>query len=152
MGLEEIRKLKEQALLPKQKKVYKIPKMSKKMIEKKLDESGKFKANAELEKWFQDRRREDSGICNEPGCTTPTYKFNSERWKFSLCHIIKKSTFPSVATHPYNCIHLCFTHHQIFDAGYSVSSKMGVWALAKKKFEFFRKEIKERHKDLDWFE
>lgn len=114
MGIEEIRKLKEQAGLPKPKKAYQIPKKSKKKIKQEAEEKrvetqakelnpGK---GAELTRWFEDRRKEMTGRCRH--CGNISCKQNDEYYKFSIAHILPKRIFHSVATHPLNWIELCF--------------------------------------------
>lgn len=116
MGLEDIRRLKEEAKLPKVKKVYSIPKISakrKKQIEVETKIIGSIKnlaktvgGTADLNRWFQDRRKEMSGKCLH--CSDPSCKNNDEYFKFSIAHILPKRIFKSVATHPLNWIELCF--------------------------------------------
>ena len=128
MSIENIRALKELAKLPKTKKVYQIPKKSAKKIamEKQgqkieivkpkkagwFDEDNVF--NVEkienrigelLEKWFQDRHKEMTGICKNCGGKTQKGQKN---YKNSIAHILPKAYFLSVSTHPDNFIELCF--------------------------------------------
>lgn len=116
MGLEDIRRLKEEAKLPKVKKVYFISKISAKR-QKEIDEGKVSVQNAktikpsvsgtaELNRWFQDRRKEMGGKCLH--CSDPSCKTNDEYFKFSIAHILPKRIFKSVATHPLNWIELCF--------------------------------------------
>jgi len=114
MGLEEIRRLKEIAKEPKQKKAYQIPKVSKKKAEKvarnkELFESGKALVSgggAGLKRWFEDRRKEMTGRCLH--CNDKSSKDSDKYFKFSIAHILPKRLFKSVATHPLNWIELCF--------------------------------------------
>ena len=111
MGLEEICNLKNNAKLPKDKKKYVIPKKSAKKLaqekeEKELIVEGKsIGGNAELNRWFLDRRKEMTGTCVH--CGGKSCKDNDHYYKFSLAHILSKSLFPSVATHPLNYLELC---------------------------------------------
>lgn len=59
-----------------------------------------------LDKWFEERRKEMTGSCKH--CGGKSCKDNDEFYKFSICHILPKAYFPSVATHEYNFIELCF--------------------------------------------
>src|SRR6185312_6426762 len=116
MSLEDIRRLKEQAKLPKEKKFYQIPKVSVKRqkqieVEGKIRETTKKMAKtvsgtAEMTRWFQERRKQMTGKCAH--CGDPSCKNSDEYYKFSIAHILPKRIFKSVATHPLNWIELCF--------------------------------------------
>lgn len=108
MGLDEIRRIKENAKKPKEKKVYTIPKKSAKRIaqEKESKISHPVSSpNAELTRWFQDRQKEMKGICSH--CGGKTLKTDSIYYRFSVAHILPKKLFKSVKTHPLNWIELC---------------------------------------------
>lgn len=87
----------------------------------------KAKQNAEAKKagdsdavyqFFVEQRPAMTGRCLF--CTGPTEKHNDETFHFSLAHLLPKSSFPSVATHPDNIIELCFYNescHAQFDNG-----------------------------------
>lgn len=104
MGLEEIRALKGKAKLPKEAKVYKIPKVSEKK-KKELAEGKKTTASGELERWFNDRHKEMTGKCSN--CGDKSCK-GAANYKCSVAHILPKKLFKSVATHRLNWIELCF--------------------------------------------
>jgi len=108
MGLEEIRKLKEQAQLPKQQKLRKpiAKKSAKKIKEEAAFKAGKSKGGQELGRWFDDRRKEMTGRCMH--CGGKSCKDNNDYWLFSIAHILPKRLFKSVATHPLNWIELCY--------------------------------------------
>lgn len=59
-----------------------------------------------LAKWFPDRRLEMTGRCCL--CQGKTLKYDDENYSKCLHHLFEKSLFPSVATHPDNCIGVCF--------------------------------------------
>lgn len=116
MGLEEIRRLKEQAKLPKEKKRYKIPAKSAKKIKQEAEEKkGNKDPSAEKERWFQERRKEMSGFCKN--CQRPSFKKSDEYFRFSIAHLFakRKNMFPSVATHPENWLELCGDCHTNLD-------------------------------------
>jgi len=108
MGLAEIIALKEAAKLPKQQKVYRIKSISDKR--KKLLEANKgvnvSRGANELERWFNDRRKEMTGTCAH--CGGRSCKDSDQYFKFSICHILPKAYFPSIATNEFNFIELCF--------------------------------------------
>lgn len=115
MGLEQIRKLKEQALIPKPKKNYVIPKKSAKKI--KQDILAKGDDNS-LDLWFEERKKDLTGKCKHCGGKTwvasdlvvseDVYRNDKEFYRHCIAHILPKAYFPSVATHPLNFIELCF--------------------------------------------
>jgi hypothetical protein len=103
MGIEDIRRLKLQAGVPKPKKVYTIPKKSAKKIKQDILAKGDDEA---LDLWFDDRRKDLVGKCRH--CGGKSCKHDDKYYKFSICHILPKAYFPSVATHPLNFVELCF--------------------------------------------
>lgn len=114
MGIAEIRRLKEQAGMPRIKKKQPIAKKSAKKItqekeEKKATQQAKelnIGKGAELTRWFEDRRKEMTGRCIH--CGGISCKDSDQYFKFSIAHILPKRLFKSVATHPLNWIELCF--------------------------------------------
>lgn len=115
MGLEEIRKLKELAGQPKQKKQYTIPKKSAKKIAKEKEErEQRGDDDTELVKWFKARIKYSMvGRCAESGLKTET---NIYRYAImSCCHILEKRNCPSVMDHPLNFIELIPDLHHKFD-------------------------------------
>lgn len=97
-----IRRIKEEAKRPKEKKIYHIPKISRKKVEQSLlDSEDKDK----LWEWFLDRRKEMTGKCLH--CGDKSEKENDRYFHFSIAHILPKKLFPSVETHPLNWIELC---------------------------------------------
>lgn len=116
MGINELRQIRESRDTPKEKKVYKIPPISKKKQaeadratiaranEKTL--SPAVKGSAELNRWFEERHKEMTGLCWH--CQCRSSKYSKTYWKFSIAHILPKKIFNSVATHPLNWIELCF--------------------------------------------
>lgn len=59
-----------------------------------------------LNRWFKERRKEMTGKCHH--CNGNSCKHDDKYYKFSICHILPKAYFPSVATHEYNWVELCF--------------------------------------------
>lgn len=107
-GADNIRRIKEQAKLPKAKKQYKIPRKSAKKIKQESEGriENKLKGGGELERWFDDRRKEMTGKCMH--CGGESTKNNNDYWVFSIAHLLPKRLFKSVATHPLNWIELCY--------------------------------------------
>lgn len=62
--------------------------------------------NAKLQRWFEERRNELTGYCKH--CNGETEKNSEKYWKYSICHILPKAYFKSVATHPSNFVELCY--------------------------------------------
>jgi hypothetical protein len=129
--LEERRKYIEAGRPLKEKKVYTIPKKSEKRIAKEKAEEQKTvivkpkkkgwfdieeaergitithvsnpKGNAELQRWFEDRRKELVGTC-QCGCGNKSQKKDDTFFKGSCCHIFPKRKFKSVMLHPLNYV------------------------------------------------
>jgi len=117
MGLEEIRRMKEQAKLPKVKKVYRIPKVSPKK-QREIEEGKKRGGDSEMDLFFRSLRKGMKNKCLF--CGGPTMKGDDEKFHFSLAHLLPKKIFKSVATNPDCIIELCFYNnscHTNFDNG-----------------------------------
>jgi len=68
-----------------------------------------FEGKGELGRWFLDRKMEMTGRCMH--CNGDTMILNKEadaKFHYSVCHILPKSLFPSVATNPFNWVELCY--------------------------------------------
>ena len=63
-------------------------------------------SGAELNRWFEDRRKEMTGKC--ANCGGSTCKDNDVYYRFSICHLLPKAYVPSVKTHPDNWLELCY--------------------------------------------
>jgi hypothetical protein len=123
MGLEELRRIREDRDKPKEKKIYRLNRVSPKTLERKAKESEDIEkgkeltaGGADLKRWFEDRRKELTGICAH--CGGRSCKDSDQYWKFSIAHILPKNLFISVRTHPLNYIELCFFNsscHTNFD-------------------------------------
>lgn len=117
-----------------------------KQLETPLGVSGK---QADLVFWFADRIKERSGVCMECLEVIPAaYAFHS------CAHLLPKSLFPSVATHPMNYLELgagC-GHHNAWDVSWLSASKMKVAKIAKERFKTFEHLIapEERRRIPEW--
>lgn len=90
--------------------------IAKESEKKKAQREASKEDDAILEQWFLDRSREMKGKCVE--CGGKSTKGNPQYWKYSICHILPKAIFTSIATHPLNFIELCHfdnSHHNNFD-------------------------------------
>lgn len=108
MSIENIRRIKEQARLPKQQKRYTIPKKSKKKLAQEAVEKTERKVSGggELQRWFDERRKEMTGKCAH--CGSKTSKFSDQYFRHSIAHLLPKRLFKSVATHAENWLELCY--------------------------------------------
>lgn len=71
-----------------------------------------------MRSWFEEHRELMTGVCAH--CGSPSCRDNDMLYRFSICHILPKSLFPSVADHPDNWIELCYwspSCHDNFDNG-----------------------------------
>lgn len=146
MGLEEIRKLKQQADiksesqagLPKPDKTYRgIAKKSQKKLAQEAaakDEAG----NTEQVRWYKGKMGKSQAICENckkfaVWMKKPEYK---KIWHSSQAHVLPKALFPSVATHP--CNHMVLfpgfsqvcNCHDLYDQSWESAMEMKVWPTA----------------------
>jgi hypothetical protein len=105
MSIEDIRRIKAQALLPKPSRSYIIPKVSEKR-KRQMKVWEQEDSDDKLQQWFEVVRLQLTGKCRH--CGNPSCKESDEYYKFSIAHILPKAYFPSVATHPDNFVELCF--------------------------------------------
>lgn len=115
MGLAEIRRMKEQALLPKEKKTYHIPKVSKKK-QQQMKEQKENGSDVGMDKFFDDMRKRMVGVC-QCGCAQPSQKKDDTFFRNCICHIFPKRIFKSIATHELNWVERTFWggHHTNMD-------------------------------------
>lgn len=153
MSAESIRKLKEEASLPKKKKVYFIPRISKKKQKKDREErEARNGEDTELQKWYKSIIASEEMVCWNCGTDLSWLGYDQ---KFScVAHVIEKVSFPSVETHPYNYIILgrwaCNCHGQ-YDSNWENASKMPIFKEAIDRFIMMEPEITERSKIPDVF-
>lgn len=120
MGIEQIRLMKEMAQYPKPKKNYVIPKLSEKRKQK-LKEQKEINSDDTQWKWFEERRKEMTGVC--VFCGGKSEKDNDETYRRSIAHLLAKRKdygCPSVKVHPENWLELCHfgnSCHTNFDNG-----------------------------------
>lgn len=114
MGAQEIRNLKLQAGIPKQKKYYQISKISKKR-QRQIAQDDRPE-DVRLDEWFLERRKEMVGVC-QCGCASKSSKKEDDFYRASICHLFPKAYFKSVSTHPLNWVELNFWNgcHANFD-------------------------------------
>ena len=137
MGIDNIRNIKESALLPKQKKIYRIPAVSKKKKARQREDCRK-KCDEEnsKENWFRTVREMLTGVC-QCGCGNISQKYNNRYFRFSCCHIFPKKKFKSVMLHPMNHVERAFfggCHTNMDDRSIELWPQMADWADIKKKF------------------
>jgi 5-methylcytosine-specific restriction endonuclease McrA len=103
MSIEHIRKLKQDALEPKPKKQYTIPKISKKR-QKKLEEQ---KDLAKLDDvFYKEVWGASKNECQNCNCKLPRTPYN---WMFH--HLLEKRNYPQFRHTPENIMILCLTCH-----------------------------------------
>lgn len=139
MGLKEIQELKNNKGKPKEKKIYRIPKVSekKKAI---LEEERKDNTDTELQMWFKYQMGRNKKVCQNCGVSLSHYDLKS--WHGSQHHILEKSLFPSVKCEMENNLVLgMWCCHSQWHTSWSNASKMPVFKLAKEKFNLFKDRI-----------
>lgn len=127
---ENIRKLKAEALLPREKKIYRLKSVSDKKRER--DSGAKEES---MWPWFLERRPEMTGKCMN--CGDKTEKRNEQYFHFCICHILPKKLFPSVAQHPLNWIELCHfgrSCHTNMDNYFIDITEMNCWDTIVERF------------------
>lgn len=129
----------------KQKKPYKLPKKSAKKLaqEKELKKSG---GESELQKWYSAIMKKEEKQCWNCGASLTHY--NNEDWHACIAHVIPKSLFPSVETHPLNYMILgkwCNCHGQ-YDSSWEKAQKMPIFKEAIDRFIMISPDIKESNK------
>lgn len=92
-----------------------------------------------IDNWFFERRKEMTGIC-ECGCGQKTSKHDDKYFKFSICHVLPKAKFKSIATNKLNFIELSFfggCHSTLDDMGYEhcMKTKPVLWEKIVAKFK-----------------
>ncbi len=151
MGLNEIRAGKEAARSPKVKKVYTIPKKSKKKI---ATEAAERKINTgSFEDWFIARRKEMTGTC-QCGCGERSSKKDDTYYRNSLAHIFPKRTFESIARHPLNWVERAFwggCHSVMDDTSVDRWPGMADWSDIVAKFHILDPLISDREKATKFY-
>lgn len=139
MGLDELRRIREQRDLPKQPKPRKpIAKKSAKKLKQEAEEKkSKKDPAAAKERWFQEQRKVMTGKC--ANCGKPSCKDSDEYFRFSIAHILAKAYFKSVATNDNNWIELCFwgenSCHSQMDNNMLDMTQMACWDQIVVKFQ-----------------
>jgi len=95
-----------------------------------MKEAKTVNTDSELDKWFEERRKEMTGVC--ANCGGKTGKDDDKFYRHSIAHILPKrdSMFPSVATVNYNWVELCFwgnSCHSKYDSSWEAAAKMRIW-------------------------
>lgn len=138
MSIENIRRIKEQASLPKQPKQRKpIAKKSAKKIKQEAEEK-KLRGDDDtlMEQWFKARRKELTGTC-QCGCGQNSQKNDDTFFRGSCCHIFPKATFESVMYHPLNCVERAMfggCHHNMDNNGLDNWPCFADWEDIKERF------------------
>jgi len=81
-------------------------KANKNALSRKLHIEQNIVSGAELNRWFENRRKEMVGFC--ANCGMPSCKDNDDYYRFSIAHLLPKAYFPSIKTHESNWLELCF--------------------------------------------
>lgn len=109
----------------------------------------KFNKESELEMWFKARALE---VASNQKCWECNSYVPTKYVRAASAHILFKSVFESVSTHPLNFLFLCAANG-CHERSHTIAQfqNMKCFSLAIERFYQFEKEIKERHKYLDLF-
>lgn len=92
-----------------------------------------------LRQWYLDAVEQSSWICEN--CEAPIPAFSEEARFSAQAHILPKSIFSSVATHPMNRLHLGNQYgcgcHNLYDLSFHHAGSMPVFSLALERFTLF---------------
>ena len=117
-------------------------------LSRKLHEVQNQVSGAELNRWFENRRKEMTGYCDN--CGMPSCKDSDEFFKFSIAHILPKAYFGSVKTHEKNWLELCFwgekSCHTNMDNKFLDLIDMSCWETIIQRFVAMYPEIAENEK------
>ncbi len=123
-------------------------KANKNALGRKLHEAQNVVSGAELNRWFENRRKEMSGYC--ANCGMPSCKNDDKYYRFSIAHLMAKAYFPSVKTHESNWIELCFwgekSCHSNLDNGMIDLINMSCWDTIVQRFVAMYPHIAENEK------
>lgn len=134
---DNIRRIKEEAKLPKEKKRYVLAKKSAKKLKQEAQEK-KMRGEDDtlMEQWFKARRKELTGIC-QCGCAQKSQKHDNAFFRGSCCHIFPKSIFESIMYHPLNCVERAMyggCHFNLDNQGMDKWPSMADWEDIKERF------------------
>jgi hypothetical protein len=153
MGLDEIRKLKASAGMPKEKKYFIPPVSEKRQAKLNMEKENRGGEDTELLKWYKRTQKQLTGKCARCG-----YKYNHHNLTNAIratAHILAKrdNMFPSVATHPLNFIELppyCGCHNWYDNlATWEEIKESVIWPIVRERFLQMEPDIQERSKIPD---
>lgn len=128
MGIEQIRQIKEQSNQPKEKKIYRIPKVSEKK-KKQQEELKKSLEPTPLEKYFMFHMKHSDMVCDN--CGKSLRHYNAVDWRGSQHHIFEKQHFKSLEANLDNHLVLGkWCCHPQWHTNYQNASKMEAFKLA----------------------
>lgn len=154
MGLRELQRIKEEAQYPKKKKVYTIPRKSKKKLAQEAEEK-KLRGDDDslMEQWFKARRKELTGTC-QCGCGQPSSKKDDTFFRGSCCHIFPKNDFESVMYHPMNCVERAMfggCHTNLDNQGLDKWPSMADWDDIKERFHILAPLLTDQERALKFY-
>lgn len=140
-----------------ERKQYTIPKKSAKRVAlekaERVANQPSDNNDAELEQWFKDRRKELTGTCM-CGCGQTTTKADDKFYKHSICHILPKAKFKSVATHKLNYIELSFwdgCHSNMDNRSMELWPNMECWPLIVERVQQMEQQLTDAEKRSKFF-
>lgn len=122
---------------PKEKKVYKLNKISPQKAEQNKQLAlSKGDGDGEKDRWFSARRKELTGTC-QCGCARKSSKHEDDFFRSSCCHIFPQRLFASIQLHPLNCVERNFwdgCHTNMDNKSMDLWPKFADWDDIKERF------------------
>ncbi len=135
MGLVELQKIRNERDIIKPKKLYSIPKISKKRAAK-IKEQQQSNSDDSMDKFFERMRKRLTGTC-QCGGAEKTQKDDDTFYRNCICHIFPKKIFKSIATHELNWVERSFwsgCHTNMDNRSIELWKNFADWDDIKEKF------------------
>lgn len=112
--------------------------------------AAELKANGgeetELQKWYSRIMKKEDAVCWETG--EKLNKNDKIGWHGSIAHVLPKSVFPSVATHPLNYMILSMWNgsHANYDSSWAKAQSMKIWPIARDRIVMMEPDLTEEER------
>jgi diadenosine tetraphosphatase ApaH/serine/threonine PP2A family protein phosphatase len=133
-------------LFPNSLKNTQYPKVRKEVETRGRRKSQRVNGVTPLQLWYEEIMKSEDKQCWNCGISLSGY--NKQDWHACIAHVLPKSQFPSVATHPLNYMILgkwC-NCHGTYDSNWGAASRMPIFKEAMQRFIILEPDIKEKSK------